>query len=62
MPRPRPVIRLDQLSKRIDDTLVRRIAQELLISFKELPGYKAALIDIINPIYALDGKIIAYYE
>lgn len=62
MPGPRRVIRFDELPKRIDDTLVRRIAQELLISFKELPGYNTAQIDVIHPIYALDGKTVAYYE
>jgi hypothetical protein len=49
-------------SKRINEALVKRIAQELLISFKELPGFDQAVVSDIHPIYDLDGQDIAYYE
>jgi hypothetical protein len=62
MPRPKPLTQLSRVVRRIDDTLVKRIAQELLISFKELPGFNTAQIGEIQPIYSLDGTSIAYHE
>ncbi|MCK4788438.1 MAG: hypothetical protein KAV87_32155, partial [Desulfobacteraceae bacterium] len=48
--------------KRINEALVKRIAQELLVSFKELPGFDNAIISVIHPIYDLEGKNIVYNE
>jgi hypothetical protein len=46
----------------INEALVKRIAQELLVSFKELPGFNNAIIADTHPIYDLDSKNISYYE
>lgn len=64
-PRRRPTHRAPitiPIPNQIDKALLKRIAQKLLVSFKELPGFSNAIIGDIHNIYDLDGKNIAYYE
>ncbi len=42
--------------------LIVKVANELLISHKDLPGFSSASIRGIHPIYDLDGQNVRYYE
>ena len=46
----------------VTDALLKRIAHEHLLSFKELPGYAEASFGEMIPMYAADGKTVTHYE
>ena len=49
--------------KRITENQAKKVAEGLLLDFKELPGFKNAQVSAMQPIYDIaDRKKVAYYE
>lgn len=54
--------RKEKIGKKLAIAQVKELAENLLLDFKELPGFESAQISDIQPVYDIREKNITYYE